>query len=141
MKRVAKDYGWPHMFYCKADGTYLKCATLADVPKGFVDTRGECDIPAIGEPTPYMGERPATAEEEVVETAGDEDNKPPVKDEDGETITLKSLGISRKEAISALEEEKIDFNPKAKNNVLASLVHALLSEAEDGDEDEDETEE
>jgi hypothetical protein len=40
-----------------------------------------------------------------------------------------------------LNEEKVVFNKKATNDELASLVHALLSEAEEGEEDEDETEE
>ena len=138
MKRNSKDYGWPHMFYCKADGTYLTCAKLSDVPKGFVDTRMECDVKPTGveEPKPYMGERPVTEEEVVV--ADDDDDDVPTTAPNGEKITLKSIGVSRKEAVAALTEEKVDFNAKATNDELAALVHALLSEAEGGDEDETE---
>jgi hypothetical protein len=87
MKRNSKDYGWPHMFYCKKDGSYLVCATLADVPKGFVDTRDECDVKPTGveEPKPYTGTRPATEEETVVA-----DDTTSETTEDGEPITLKS---------------------------------------------------
>lgn len=132
MKRKAKDYGWPHMFYCKADGTYLACDTLADVPKGFVDTRMECDIEPVGEPSPYTGPRPATASEEAALAEADED-----EDDDGEDNdtpdevpgkTLEEMGIKRKEALAMLKEEGVKVPQNAKNDVIAGLVEELLEE-------------
>lgn len=140
MKRKAKDYGWPHMFYCKADGTYLKCETLEDLPKGFVDTRAECDVPAVGEPMKYTGELPATASEEIVADDQDDDND---NDDDGdgdneetEPQTLEQMGVSRKEAIAVLKEAGVEFKKNASNVDIAALVEALLEE-----ETEEETEE
>ena len=133
MKRSQKDYGWPHMFYCKADGTYLICKNLGEVPEGFVDTRGECDVKPTGveEPQPYAGQRPASEDEEIVAEGGEDDES---SDEDNgdedapKGQTLKQMGIKRKEAIAMLEEEGVDFNKKATNEVLAGLIEGLLEE-------------
>lgn len=130
-KRRNKDYGWPHMFYCIADGSYLICKNVDEIPDGFADTRGECDVMPTGSPPPYSGELPATAEEEAVVDDDDDVAVPetvPEVDEENPTVTLKELKVSRKEAIVLLTEEQVDFKKNASNDELAVMVQILLEE-------------
>ena len=130
-KRRSKDYGWPHMFYCIADGTYLICKNVAEIPDGFADTRAECDVEAVGEPDKYTGEVPATDEEEAVADAAEDGGDDAVKvDEENPTVTLKDMNVSRKEAIALLTEENVDFKKNATNAELAVMVQMLLHEDE-----------
>lgn len=47
---------------------------------------------------------------------------------DGDKLTLKDLGVTRKEAIAFLKEEGQDVNPKISNAELAKMVEPFVGE-------------
>lgn len=111
---MSKTVKYPAMRYHPKNGHYVICHGLADVPDGFLDNIRDVENPDLDQ---YEGPLPAS---------GDDFAAPKKKAKAKAKVTLKSLKLTRAEALEILVGENIDFVDDADDATIAGLVAEAL---------------
>lgn len=178
MAKSEKDYTFPKMFYNKKTSDYIIVQNMDEVPKGYVTNPADCvnrrgvlrpdsavqvliTNPTITPPAKKeevsvndfgkKSKKPAAAKAAAAPKAKEKVVEKATEVEPAEvSTTLKSLKLSRDEAVEMLTQEKIKFDPEASDDAIAAIIGELLDEdeadgqpndeADDGDDDDDPSE-
>lgn len=109
---MSKSVQYPAMRYHPVNGHYVICHGLDDVPPGYLDNIRDVEDADLDK---YEGPLPARGEDLTAP-----EKKAKAK------VTLKSLKLTRAEAMEILTGENVDFADDANNATIASLVAEIL---------------
>lgn len=112
-KKPYKHQDFPKMVYHGETGAQLICKTEEEIPEGYVFNLAN------------VGKKPVKASKSKGKKTG---GKKTAKA--GKGVTLKSLSVSRKDAMEMLTDEKVKFDEDMSDDEIAVLLDEVLEDDE-----------